>query len=544
MPGHRSSRRILLFLILAAALAWRLNNVRFGLPSLHDPDEPIFMLKGLELIQQKTLNPRWFGHPGTTTIYLLALVDLLVVSTAVLSGRYADVATFVQAAYGDPGLLFVPARVTMALIATGCAGLTYLIGRRMDGSVAGLAAAALLAFNGLHISWSQVVRTDIHASLFMLLAIFFAWRLAIGGRWRDLLLAGLFTGFAIATKWPAASVFVAIVGAAIYRLAERKDQWRTAAAHMSVAGCCVLVGMFIASPYLFIDWPTVVSNLGGEVRPLHLGHTGEGFFSNLGRYLGEQVAGSMGWLGLGVALAGILLTVRKGHVAAFVLLPAAVLFLVMISGQKLIWSRWVLPLLPMLCVFAGIAVAHLTEVLAVRFKFVAAPAIAAAATAILLVPSLVGAVAQSVERRNDTRVQAASWAVANIPARSTVVLEHLELKLRSQPWRFLFPIGESGCLDGLKLLERNIGYEEVQVRRNGGTIVDLGNVAPERIDSCVADYAILTYYDLYLEEAERYPAALGNYRALLGGGRTVALFRPGAGIAGGPVVRIVMLKTK
>jgi hypothetical protein len=66
-------------------------------------------------------------------------------------------------------------------------------------------------------------------------------------------------------------------------------------------------------------------------------------------------------------------------------------------------------------------------------------------------------------------------------------------------------------------------------------------VSPERLDSCRADYAILTYYDLYRAEAQRFPKELQTYKSLLAGGRTIALFAPRPGRAGGPFVRIVAL---
>ncbi len=122
-----------------------------------------------------------------------------------------------------------------------------------------------------------------------------------------------------------------------------------------------------------------------------------------------------------------------------------------------------------------------------------------------------------------------------------MVVEHLALKLRTQPWHFLFPIGAGGCVDALKLLDKNIGYDEIQRDRSKSAIVDLGNVAPARIASCRADYAVLSYYDLYRLETTRFPQQVANYRSLLAGGRTVAVFNPEPGKADGPVVRIVLI---
>ena len=536
--ARRGYANAALGLILAVALAWRLNNIGFGLPSLYDPDEPMFMITALKLLKEGTLNPGWFGHPGSTTLYLLALIDVGIVASALLTGRFQTTDQFAAAAYADPGLVLIPSRVAMALLGVACVWLTYLVGRRFRGTSVGLIAAALLAINSLHISWSQVVRTDIHASVFLLACVLFSLRIAKHGRLRDYLIAGALLGFATATKWPAASVFVAIVGATAYRLRAPAEVERRDIRNLGAAALAAIGGLFIASPYIFLDWQTVLANVSGEVKSGHLAHTGGSFLENLYWYL-RQVGLAMGLPGLALVVIGTALSLVRSPMARWVVVPAAFAFLALICSQGIIWSRWVLPVVPLFCIFAAIALVSLAEVLGRRLPKWPQRLVLPILAALIAIPSLAGAVVQSKERASDTRAQAADWAVANIAPGNTVVLEHLELKLRKRPWKFLFPIGQAGCLDGLKLLQTEVRYEEVQELRKGSPIVDLGNVSPLRLDSCKADYAILTYYDLYRAEADRYPAEVRNYDTLLAGGRTVALFRPHAGKTGGPVVRIV-----
>src|SRR5665213_606470 len=90
---------ILLLLILLLALLLRLIGFTFGLPSLYDPDEPFFLITGFKLLRDHSLNPGWFGHPGTTTIYALALIELAIVTTGNLTGRFPDIHAFGHAVY-------------------------------------------------------------------------------------------------------------------------------------------------------------------------------------------------------------------------------------------------------------------------------------------------------------------------------------------------------------------------------------------------------------------------------------------------------------
>jgi asparagine N-glycosylation enzyme membrane subunit Stt3 len=538
----RRDRRVALALILLVALAFRLHNIGFGLPSLYDPDEPIFMIKALELLINGTLNPKWFGHPGSTTIYLLALIDISVVGSGLVVGAWHNVAEFAKAAFADPGLLFVPARTAMAIIGVLTVWLTYLAGRRLHGTAVGLVSALLLAVNGFHITWSQVVRTDIQASMFMLASLLFAFRIAQHGKLKDYLLAGLFGGFAVATKWPSATIFVAILGAAVSRSMTSRETIGWQASAISLAGLFGILGLFIASPYVFLDWPTVLANLSNEARPHHLGHTGHGLLSNGWWYLWHPVRDSVGTPGLLLIFAGFAVSAMRSAASRWALVPAALAFFAMISMQHLIWSRWVLPLLPMLMIFAAAAIVALAEAIVMRAEL-RRPALAIAVVAALaVVPSVSGAFAAAAERSNDTRQQAARWASEHIPPRSSVVIEHLELSLRDRPWSIRFPLGEAGCVDAKRLLTQGVNYEEVEELRKGSPIVDLGNVAPNRIETCRADYAILTYYALYRAEGALFPRELGNYEKLLAGGRTVALFAPQPGRAGGPTVIVVALR--
>lgn len=536
MIAERRTQTVALALILLIAVALRLNNIAFGLPSLWDPDEPIFMLIPINMLTDRTLDPGWFGHPGSTTIYLIGLIDAAVAGLGVATGRYPDLASFARAAFEDPSLLFIPVRVVMAFIGVGTVWLTYLVGRRLRGTAAGLIAALLLAINALHIAWSQVIRTDINASLFMLACILFSMRAYAQGRLRDFALAGVFAGLATVTKWPAITVFVAVLGAAAGRGFNRREL-----AGLGASGAALVAAMFLASPFVFIDWRTVLANLNGEARPFHLAHTGAGFLSNLQFYAIFEIRSTMGWIGLAAVLAGAVLLAKRSRAARWTLIPGAMAFLALICAQHLIWSRWMLPVLPAMCIFAGIAAEELRGAISSRLPQLSPSVATGLVTAALAAPSLIGAVGQAVERTNDTRALAAQWAVQHIRPGSTVVIEHLELSLRHQPWKILFPVGRAGCIDGVKTLSGGVHYQRFEQLRGGSPIVDLGNISVDRVGTCHADFAILTYYDLYRVESSSFPKELQTYKSVLAGGRTVALFAPRPGRAGGPLVRIVAL---
>jgi len=522
------------------AIYLRLQGISFGLPALLDPDEPIFIIIALKLIINHTLDPGWFGHPGSTTIYSLAIIEIAVFVAGYLSGQFASAADFAAAAYHDPSILFLPGRYLMVALGVGCVILTYLIARRLFDTRTGLLAAALLAVNPLHIKWSQIIRTDVHAGFFMLLCVLASIGIARRGALFDYIAAGVAIGLATATKWPTAVIACAPLGACLSRIGAGAAPARELRL-LAASALAAPVALFLASPFLLIDAPTVIRHVSGEEQLHHLGATGGGLLANLGWYIADPLGRSVGWLGLAAIATGAAIVAFRHRIALATLLVPALVFLLLVSSQRIIWARWIVPIVPMLSVLAAVALIAAGDWLAARIG--RAPAIAwqAALAALLIVPMLVTAAAEANERRHETRSLAAIWAKAHLPPGSRLLIEHLGFDMVDEPWVFLTPAGHVGCVDAVKHLRRRIGYDAIDGWRTGKYIVDLGTIDPARIESCRADYAMLSDYDRYLAEAPFYSAELAVYRHLLRGARLLKTVRPMPGQSTGPIVRIFRL---
>lgn len=537
-PARKSPWRLLtgpagLCLILLVAALLRIDGAGFGLPALNDPDEPLFMATALEMLTGPTLNPGWFGHPGTITFYSLIIVVALVGGLGVLTGRFADFDAFAAAVYADPGIIFMPARLLMAACGVACVWMTYRLGRQLGGARLGLATAAILAVNAVHIEYSQIIRTDVQASLFMLLCAQSALAIAKDGRRRAFLLAGLFVGLACATKWPAVVIGVTVVGAALY-------QWRLGAAKwgdLALFGLAAVATLFIVSPFLLIDHATVLQNLSGEARPLHPGATGGGLFANLGWYVTGPLLSSMGMGGLLLAAGGMLWGAEADRRWMVVILPFCLTFLLVIAVQSLRWERWIVPLLPFAALAVARALCGLADLLPARTAQVALPA----ALLLLLMPMVATARIEAVERRHDTRQIASTWLRTHAPPGSRILIEHPAFDLLGEPWQLLFPMGSAGCVDVHDMLAGRIRQSEVEGRRQGGAIVDIGHVEMARLESCRADFAVVTNHLRYREDRANYREELRRYDQLLAGGALRRVIRVKPGASSGPEVHIIQL---
>jgi len=523
-------------LILCLAVTLRLDGLGFGLPALLDPDEPIFLLTALKLLRDHTLNPGWFGHPGTTTIYALAVVEAATYGAWHALGRFATQADFARAVYHDPSIVVLPARIFILACGLVTIALTARIAGRLFGPRVALLAALLLAVDPVHIRYSQIIRTDMHSTIFVLLEILAAIAIVRKGRLRDYLLAALWVGFACATKWPAAAAGAAVAGAAIVRWYQHRGESRTILRNLALYALAAVAALFIASPYLFLDYATVIDNLHGEARPFHLGASGHGFLGNLGWYFGGPLATAMGWAGLVLAAFGVWQAARRSPAFLGVLVPVFLVFLVMISAQALIWERWVVPLLPLVTIAAAYGIACLADRARDGVRNPALLALIAAAT----VPTLATAHVQAAERTVETRQLATAWARAHVPPGDTVTIEHLAFDVVDQPWHFLFPVGDKGCVD-VRANLNGMQYSTVGKWRGQRPVVDIGTVAASQLGSCRADWAILSNWDRYRAEPEHFQAEIDNYDRYVRGGHgiIVATFNPKPGKVGGRTVRIV-----
>lgn len=530
-------QRAALGAIVALALALRLFHIGFGLPAINDPDELMFELGAVHMLRTGTLNPGWFGHPATTTMYLLALCNIAVYGTGRALGWFHSQREFVDAVFVSPSLLILPGRIAMAAFGAASVWLTGRLATALFDRRAGLVAALILAVSPVAVHWSQIIRSDVMATTFMLACLLATLRHARGGGWRDLIVAAVWLGTAIATKWPFAVGGVAMIAVIGWQLADGSSRVRDAAVRLAAFIATMLCALLVISPYLVIARDTVARNLQGEAQTRHLGATGGTLAENLAWYLQGPMVDALGVAGIALAAAGVVFAARRPQAAAMIV-PVTITFALLIGSQHIVWERWIIPLLPLVAMLAGAALAEASRKLERGTAWRGALACTIAAGLIAL-PLGVTAFREAQARANDTRQIASAWAAVNIPAGSTVFIEHFGFDLYSQPWRVLFPMGEAGCVDARALLAGKFDNAVIERARAGRSNIDYGTVATARLESCRADYAILSQADRYAAEAADFPVQAKAYRELIQAGRTVAVIRPAQYLQNGPVVRIV-----
>lgn len=524
--------------ILALALALRLHGLRSGLPAINDPDELMFQLGALKMLSGRTLNPGWFGHPALITMYALAVADVLVFLAGHLTGQFADVKAFGAAVYADPSVVMFPGRVVMMLFSLGTVWLAWRFAKRQWGPEAGLAAAAILAVSPVFVVWSQVIRSDIVGCFFLLLAMLAAQRITDGsGRKRDLIFAALWTACAIASKWPFAMLGLGVAGALVFEARKRALPLRQLLGRLAAYSVLTVVFLVAISPYLLLDFSTVMRDVSGEAQARHLGIEGGTPLLNAWWYLSGPFSRAFGVTAGALAALGVI-RLGKDPAARAIIGPQLAGFSILLVSQHLVWERWALPLILLLSLLVGEALGWVAQSLRPRARLPGG-VLYAILGVLLLAQPIHDTIIQANARNNDTRQRASTWAVQNFRPNSKVLVEHFAFDLLPRPWTFYFPLGEAGCVNANDWLTGKVNYAKIAAKRGNRTNVDYGTLAPEQEGSCRLDYAILSQYDRYLAERQTYPGEVASYERLIARGRIVATFAPVPGQSSGPIVRII-----
>jgi tetratricopeptide (TPR) repeat protein len=296
------------------------------------------------------LNPRTGGWPALSFYLTLGLQYIYGLYYAAVSGD-ATAAAFQNHVAGEgASTMFLFARIVGALIGALTVYLTYRIAARAAGRTGGLLAGLLLATNTLHILTSQHVSDpNLLALLFVLLATAPLLRVVEGATVRDSIMAGAMIGLAGACKYVPLILALPLALAHIPRKAWLKDRslW---------AGLLAVFGaLFVATPFLFLDWKRTLIDIAGQRRALFSDWVGQTVFPiSLPTYLAVSLPHAMGWPAYLLGIAGLVLLWRQGR-AARMLVWIPIMIVVANGMLRSPQERYVLVALPFLHIAAAYA---------------------------------------------------------------------------------------------------------------------------------------------------------------------------------------------
>jgi len=358
-----------LLVVLCLAFGLRVYGFWFGLPYVLTGDgENTFINPAVQMVVSGDFNPHWFGHPGSTVIYPLALLYGLLYLIGHAAGQFAQPAALQAQLNADPTLFYVTARLLSIAWAVATVALVWRLGTRLGGRRLGLLAALFLAVNPMHREWTTWARSDAPAAFFVVLTVYAAFRFADRPTSRWALLAGLATGLAAASKITASVVFAAWLVAWITRAGRGR---RPDFGALGLAALAAAAAFAITSPYVLLDWQQAVPNLLFENRGGHAGAERLPGLQNWWWYAAVALPGVVGWPGMIAAAFGAatLGRSRRGHAArAWIAAAFPLLYWLGIGASNLRWDHWLVPTLPIVALWTAQGVLVIARNVAQRIE--------------------------------------------------------------------------------------------------------------------------------------------------------------------------------
>lgn len=426
--------KLTLIIISVIGLLIRLYGINFGLPYIYDPDEPTFVIAAVKILANRDPNPHWFGHPGSTGIYMLVALYSIIFLIGKSLGIFASAEAFKSLYFQDPTVFYLSGRLLSAVIGTAIIFLTYLIGIKIFNKTIGLMAAVLMAIIPLHVQFSKLVRADLIMTLLILLALWYCLKILENNSYINYILVGFLMGLAIVTKYPSVVFILTII--LTYILGKG---WQSKGSKFypifSILAC--ITGAFLGSPFVFLDLQQVIADVTLESRTTHLSATGGGLIYNLIWYSQVAILKNFTFFGLLLVVIGFVICLASKQKDKWLLISFPLFFLLFISSLHLVWERWIIPIVPFICLIVAYAIYKIANWVENRLN----PRLALWTILLLIVitcvPLLNISIVQGREMSGvDTRTLAGRWMMSNIKSGSFVLMEAYTPQLPNRLFKF------------------------------------------------------------------------------------------------------------
>jgi hypothetical protein len=476
-------RIVPLVLILAVAAALRLYGLNWDGGQWLHPDERQIYFSANDLAwpqgiaqafaPSSPLNPHFFAY-GSLPIYLLRLI-------AVVLGPIVP-------AVRDPGNLHLVGRPLAALLDLGTVALTFWLARQLPlldachesqglnktaapngcGEREGLAqrqhaerdrgallAAALFSLAVLPVQLAHFYTVDTLLTFEVMLALNLAAGVARGGGWRWKAALGAVLGLALSTKLTAAPLVLVVIAAVG---AERAggEAGRTALAVRGAAGqvlgimAVAAVTWVLVQPYAVIDWRTFLSDTLRESQiawgrldvPYTRQYAGTlPFVYSMWQTALWGMGLPLGLLAWGGFAASLVRWLRSGAWADALLLAWAAPYLALVGLLYARPLRYMLPLIPALCIAAAWLVADIgflghaalaqrqAPAATRRWGAVRHPLWAAVAVSLVILTLAYALAFARLYAAPHPWAAASEWIYRNVPAGSTLLVEEWDTPL-------------------------------------------------------------------------------------------------------------------
>jgi 4-amino-4-deoxy-L-arabinose transferase-like glycosyltransferase len=419
-----------LLVILFFACLLRLYGIRLGLPYQYHPDEVKYVILALK-VGVVGPNIGYFDNP-TGFVYLLFFEYGLFYFIGRLLSIFHSSRDLAMLYYQNPSIFFLLGRITSLLFSVGTVGLTYTIGKKSFNRTIGLLAALFLACSFGHIRDSHFAVPDISMVFFLMLSFYFIVRFWFAEKkpLKSIILAAGFAGVAIGFKYTAGLILVPLLIILILQRNKLGSTIKPQVCWFFSTLFFSFLGFIIVCPYAVIDYPKFLASVQFLQRLDETGYFGvnpaiNGFAAYI-QVLNWQV----GTLVLITGITGIIYAIYQKRRTGLMLFLFPILYYLVMARSKLVFDRFMLPMLPFLVLGSAILIGEI-------FKNKLGWRIWISGIALLLIlqPIANAVYCDYLFMQKDTRTLAKEWIEQYLPKGSKIVTEGYGPPLtRSRPY--------------------------------------------------------------------------------------------------------------
>jgi len=351
--------------ILVLAILLRILPVQSGLPYSDYVDEGHVLHQTIDAFNNRSLDVYWYGLPALPAYCAGAIL----LSYGPLYHHFhghrfqKDLppaldfpSSKLNYDFIAPVELIVAGRMATAGLSIASVILAGIFATRLATERAGLLAMLLVAVCPALVTRGSIVIVDTFAAFFVLAVLDLCARIQAETSkpvWRDIALAGLATGLAFASKYPATTVGVVVLPTVLML----PVQWGRRLQLLFLAATGFLLGILLGAPMTFFKPITVGRDIAANIRAYAEIPSSEGYFvqaiSTIELGIPLLLVGSVGII--------LMLGKAKTRTVALGWICFAALLMASFMGKSFRPFRSFLPLIPPLCIAAAIAFSWLID---------------------------------------------------------------------------------------------------------------------------------------------------------------------------------------
>ncbi len=396
-------------LIVCLALALRVAGIGFGLPYVYHQDEPVIVNHAMAL-DERGWNPHFFVIPSFT-IYLLFILYGISYVIGHLLGIFAGKIDFAVLFLKDPTFFYLVGRLALgAFFGTATVWMLGRLGKDFLSPRIGLLSALFLSISFLHATHSHYIYADIPLTFMVTVMCYFILCAFKKPETKNCVLAGCFLGLAVSAKYTAA-YFVPAILLSYFFVYREKSLTPTNLKMHGLAALSALTAYWLVVPYTVLDW----TNFSRQVFAQSGAENPVGFF----HHLFYSILNGTSLPFLIAAAFGTRPFFAKYRTEAFFFAAMTLIYYAVNVVFSQPFARYMMPVFPMLCLFAAFGFEWISEYFKSRPG--ARMAVHAAVILSLISPTLY---VDYLFLQKDTRDPCLEWIEKNVPPGETIVVDN------------------------------------------------------------------------------------------------------------------------